>query len=382
MQGERLFKKLSFILFLSLSLSAEFELISIKNLVEQSEHISYEKIHDPMKFSFHPFPMSEYPLDQPFTGAWAQTFLTRIAHGSVFSHQGFINVEDKKVVREWLPQYYSLKWFQYFYNQVKNENLEPTKVFGRVAVITRLDVVEYAHWLLDGLGAFAMLEQQGVEYDWLCVPHNRPYIKESLELLGVDPAKIIASDVDNFYIQADELIIPSRLTYRVSYADSSPYHLLAVHTTSWHVNFLRKKLLPLVDQVDRSKLSPKIFISRKNAQHRKILNEDELFELFEEQGYKKFFLEEMTFLEQVALFAQATHVAGAHGAGLTNIAFCCPGTQVIEIFQKRFDATFWLLSQHVGAKHYCIKTEDGATSNQDTVIDVDSIKNYIDQNLR
>jgi hypothetical protein len=40
------------------------------------------------------------------------------------------------------------------------------------------------------------------------------------------------------------------------------------------------------------------------------------------------------------------------------LLFSKPGTQVIEIFQKREDDTYWYLSQVIGLHHTCVKTTD------------------------
>jgi capsular polysaccharide biosynthesis protein len=40
------------------------------------------------------------------------------------------------------------------------------------------------------------------------------------------------------------------------------------------------------------------------------------------------------FAAQVGMMREAVAVAGPHGAGLTNILFCPPGTKVLEIFPR------------------------------------------------
>lgn len=75
----------------------------------------------------------------------------------------------------------------------------------------------------------------------------------------------------------------------------------------------------------------RVFISRKSAKHRKLLQESELFPLLRERGFSFYELETLTFEDQIRLFRSAEIIVGPHGAGLSWLIFCCPGTIVCEI---------------------------------------------------
>jgi hypothetical protein len=62
-------------------------------------------------------------------------------------------------------------------------------------------------------------------------------------------------------------------------------------------------------------------------------------------------LEGMPFHEQIQLFASAKLIVGQHGAGLSNIVFCKPGTHVVEINDRRECRHFKLLSKVAGVCH-------------------------------
>ena len=59
-------------------------------------------------------------------------------------------------------------------------------------------------------------------------------------------------------------------------------------------------------------------------------------------------------------FAEATHIVAAHGAGLTNLLWCNPGTKVMEIQDPKMihKKVYPILSHHLGLKHelYLAKT--------------------------
>ena len=84
------------------------------------------------------------------------------------------------------------------------------------------------------------------------------------------------------------------------------------------------------------------------------MNEAELFAALEEYSFEKVFLEDYALEEQARLFDSAECVVGFHGAGLTNIMFCRPGTRIVEIFSPDFIVTnFWTFSEQIGLRYYC-----------------------------
>lgn len=74
----------------------------------------------------------------------------------------------------------------------------------------------------------------------------------------------------------------------------------------------------------------RIYISRRDAHARRLLNEDDAVALVERHGFEAVTLTGMSLREQIRLFASASHVIGPHGAGLGNVLFCAPGTTLCE----------------------------------------------------
>jgi len=84
----------------------------------------------------------------------------------------------------------------------------------------------------------------------------------------------------------------------------------------------------------------KLFISR--ARHpqaigSRLLNEAEIAAIAVERGFEIIRCEELSFQAQITLFSEAAIIAGAHGAGLTNIVFAHEGTRVVEMIGPRYD---------------------------------------------
>lgn len=88
----------------------------------------------------------------------------------------------------------------------------------------------------------------------------------------------------------------------------------------------------LFSRKDNSNESPsKIYISRNNAQFRRLLNEKEFMNMLGQFGFELIYTEGKSIQEQANLFAHAEVVVSPHGAALSNIVFCNPKTIIIEL---------------------------------------------------
>jgi capsular polysaccharide biosynthesis protein len=104
-------------------------------------------------------------------------------------------------------------------------------------------------------------------------------------------------------------------------------------------NFWRRppQIMPFFDAMrERAagadpKAGPLIYIGREDAPVRRLVNEDEVVRALAPLGFEKVLLTKLALAEQIALFARARAIVAPHGAGLANMAFCRPGTSVIEI---------------------------------------------------
>jgi len=77
---------------------------------------------------------------------------------------------------------------------------------------------------------------------------------------------------------------------------------------------------------------PGLFMSRSGAQQRKIRRESELLDFLQSLGVEIFCPDRLPVEDQASRMARAGFVIAPHGAGLSNLVFCQPGTPVLEIF--------------------------------------------------
>lgn len=148
--------------------------------------------------------------------------------------------------------------------------------------------------------------------------HNR-YQYETLDLLQMSPS----------FVEEDVITVPGAWF---------PTHTI---TTSGSGQISPDVIVCLNAFADMFRLPKaggrrRLYISRADARKRKIRNEDELIETLAANGFEVCRLATMSLAEQIAAFRSAEVVVGQHGAGLTLISVCSPGTKVVELYPAKW----------------------------------------------
>ena len=222
----------------------------------------------------------------------------------------------------------------------------PLKISGTVAFLSVGWGTTYFHWMTDLLPRIELLRLQGINFakiDKFVVNRCQlPYEKATLNHFGIPEDKIIESQ-QHPHIEAERLVIPY-LHYRGG---------------NWVGKFLRQEFLTKSLIQVKSSGYDRLYISRKYAQSRKVINEAELVNcLTANFGFHVVTLETLSFAEQVAMMFGAKVAIAPHGAGLTNLVFCNPGTKIIEIFSPDYiNGCYWLLSHQVNIDYYYLLGE-------------------------
>ncbi len=323
-----------------------FKIERLEQILKKHPEIQHQKCLEKVPYNFKPFPPC---FLYPHKGLCSDCFILNIPNAKVQGIEGHIFV-DTTMIDEMVWQ----GLFQPLITVPKVSEDKILKVSGRVAVIAQPLHEYYFHWFQDILGRLALLEMQGIEYDYLYVPTNKKFMKETLELWGIDSHKIISPDSKDFCLLADEIIIPSYVLNKNQGFDK----YAGFHQNPLTSQYVSQKLIQAAQakNIDTSNFSKRVFVSRKDTAKRKILNEDAIFALFETKGFVRYELSKLSVAEQIMLFNQAEMVVAEHGAGMTNCLFCQPNTKVIEIFQALIDSGPWWITQIMGLDYSCIKT--------------------------
>lgn len=357
-------------------LNFNFYSAPLSELMSVIPGIEYVKCHGAVPYYYDKLPISPLPTDnqllllgqtpdprsffQPRQGILAETFVATIPGGIVCGKDGFVKC-GAVFVRESFTQLVPFRYAVSFHYSHQDIHKEPIRhIQGRVAVLAHSLDQCYGHWFIESVGRLIMLQQSGVQYDWLYAPMNKDYMKKTYELFGIPTEKIIDSSRHIGYIKADEVVMPSQGMSRVPCQMDPVYECWSstVFIPGWMVQDVLAKFNPIIEEnIKNYQFPSKIFISRKDASYRQILNEDEIFALFEPLGFVRYALSDLSLLEQAMLFRSIDCVVAAHGSGLANILFCKKNTKIIEIFQNSYDTSFFNWAQAMQCQYSWIKTQ-------------------------
>ncbi len=214
---------------------------------------------------------------------------------------------------------------------------------GTVAFLTVRWGEAFFHWMYDVLPGLHLIAKSGIaleSIDYFVFNNTRfPYQKETLERLGIPREKIIES-IYQPHIQAKKLIVPAPNLFQNQSA-----------TPEWICQFLKQQFLS--EELRSVTPHRRIFISREKAGSRNVVNQEELIQRLKALNFETVVLESLTFAEQAELMATASVVVAPHGAGLSNIVFCQPGTKIIELFAPSYvPPCYRIISNVCQLEHY------------------------------
>jgi tetratricopeptide (TPR) repeat protein len=252
------------------------------------------------------------------------------------------------------------------------------EVNGTVAILSGNTSAIYYHWIIDALPKLGLIELSGIKLDsidkFVVRSYESDFHKETLNILGIPAHKII--DGNKYpHVKADKLVISS-------------YPGIICCPTKWATDFLRNQFLPAAA---KSKLGhpERVYITRRTAGNRRIINEDEVVEVLDSLGFVTVTAESMSIAEKISLLSSAKAVVGLSGGGMTNLLFCSPGTKVIEIFPPHLvGAYYYILSSHLGLDYYYLIGEGIECSYirqliynidgfEDTLVNINSLKSLL-----
>jgi len=211
----------------------------------------------------------------------------------------------------------------------------------------------YYHWLMDGLPRLACLSEFPKDTRILVPFHLKKYHSETLKALRLEdrvrPTSEGHLEIDDYFFSA-----PTAMT-----GCDNPYA----------IQYLRHSFLNCGN--DRPEIGDRIFLKRR-AKTRGFLNEKEIEDFFENEGWDIVDLEELDFSEQVGLFSRVRAVAGLHGGGFTNLLWCRPGCAVLELCADNFlNGCYEGIAAYLDLRHgYLVFPADGASNIRVPVADL------------
>jgi capsular polysaccharide biosynthesis protein len=199
---------------------------------------------------------------------------------------------------------------------------KPEMILGKTLVLASTGGGTFFHWMTDVLTRIGLARRAGFDptsFDHVLVNAiNHPFQQESLKHLGI-PAnrcwEILGKEVA---YELEEVVLPS--------LPGVP-GVVPPET----VEFLQGTFSP-----KKTGRGRKIFIGRGEAKHRPLLHEGEISGNLLKRGFESVDCGQLSLQKQAEVFGAAEIVVGAHGAALTNLVFCRPGTRVVELFSPQY----------------------------------------------
>lgn len=193
----------------------------------------------------------------------------------------------------------------------------PRKIADEVLWITDYWSKGYFHWVTDALTRLYvvrdLLDQVVLMLPWEFA--TRDFVRTSLEVFGVKRYD---------FINRDEVLLCDRLVMPTHTAPSG-------HFRDEVISGVRNTLLAAFGDSNYRGEGERIYISRRAAGRRRIVNEDQITPLLNSAGFQTIYAEELAFQDQVKVMSRARYVVSNHGAGLTNMLFMKNGSRVLEL---------------------------------------------------
>jgi capsular polysaccharide biosynthesis protein len=196
----------------------------------------------------------------------------------------------------------------------------------------------YFHWLADALTRLFVVRDR-LDQVTLLLPwefEKQGFVQTSLKAFGVKNVE---------FIQRDEVVECRSLLMPTHTAPSG-------HFRDEVIRGVRAMLLAAFGGSGDG--GERLYISRRLAGKRKIVNEDELMPVLQKFAFETVCAEELSFEEQVKLTSRARYLVSNHGAGLTNMLFMREGGSVLELRHESdyINNCYFVLASALDVRYY------------------------------
>jgi len=290
--------------------------------------LSNEKL---MNLSPHKLEFSDSYVNLNFKNP--KLFVAEFQNARVLSDYGIVLTPNHKLIHEVSPYHHNYSKYHPAMFKFKFQKIRKLK--GKFAVLTTGSHQRYYHWLFDILPRFNILDVMKTKVDGYIINNKYKFQKEYLDLIGINENKIISPKV-NGYIEIENLVVPS-LPGNIGIP------------TLKSCEYLRNKFSKYKQKYDQKK---RLYLSRKDALTRRVLNEVELIETLKYYNFEFIELSNISIKDQINLFSNSEIIVGPHGGAFSNIVFCEENTNIIEFMPVTYTSyCFLIISKLISLNH-------------------------------
>lgn len=199
------------------------------------------------------------------------------------------------------------------------------------------------HWLFDILQKLEFLENSAFEAIKpnfkVIMPNQRPqFMTETLKPFNLD----------YFMPEGGQLVKIEKMILLPNIAPTGNFRVDMV-------NKVRAKLKKHFSAtLDPANVVKRVYITRKNAKFRKIINENDIFPMIIKNGFQVVDMDELPFGKQVEIMLNSEMLISLHGAGLSHMMWMIDGAKVMEV-RARGDShnnCYFSLASDLDFKYY------------------------------
>ena len=297
------------------------------------------RLHPPVIDEVRPYIDSDRVAQEEFkthraTLERAQALVT-IESATVRDVVGFVELPDGQICYEgnwWLPHLQGHPAYK------RRFTLKHRRLNGNIYSLLCLWVSEFYHWFHDVLPRLEMaLPYLPADTKFLINSNPKAWQVDSLVAFGIGP--------DRLEIQPDDIHTHvERLWFATPVGHSSLGSGLVMRRVA------DRLLHHFIGNDSEPNLHHRLYVSRRNAANRRIVNESEISPVLGENGFQTVLCEDLSLAEQVRLFAKTKAIIGGHGAGLINLIYCMPNSFVGEVYLDGAPPAYLVMSRQFGMR--------------------------------
>lgn len=191
-------------------------------------------------------------------------------------------------------------------------------VDGKCAIVHNSYFQNYYHWLLEAVPRLYLLRDQASQLTLILNEDSPGFIKQYVKLFGF---KDVVYVNEQHLVKADKAIFPTFTSRGLAM-----YEPVIREMATW-----------LMQENNISTGNPpskNVFITRKSAKYRRLINEQEVIDYLSSKNFEIVTLEDLSIQQQMQLFAEAKNVIGVQGAGMSNMIYAQHAKLLITIIHE------------------------------------------------
>ncbi len=228
-----------------------------------------------------------------------------------------------------------------------------TRRAGVFSTVFAWNAENFGHWMFDAMPRLHLLAkaEPAMKVTLLMPDFLRPSLKESLEILLPKHFGLEYHPYATWF-QLEKCLWATVVSGRCNF-----------FLPAESFEALRRPIFAKYGLPEKHTKKRRIFVTRRHATTRRVLNEPEVSALLTRYGFEGVELSELSFRAQVELFHEADIVVGPHGAGLSSIVFS-GDIKLVVFYATQLPLNHWhTLARGLGQEHHFLMSNVGEDDN-------------------